>query len=129
MHPSSSTSLNALAYSSNCGLLLDITNARSLLMDQFWAKAQNYAIALAVVAALQVYLLVQQMESTSTPSVRSDRLLGVHLLTFERRRFSESPTARSRCRSAWTLTLSCAYFSLYEATLTPRRSRTLLSAS
>jgi hypothetical protein len=66
----SDISLDALAYSANCGLLLEIRDAKSLLMEQFWAKALDYAALLAIIGAVQVWLLVRQMESTTTPSVR-----------------------------------------------------------
>ena len=62
---------SALMHSENCRLLLKVGEIEGLRMATFWDKSVNYAAALTLVAIIQTLLVVRQMESTNTPSVRA----------------------------------------------------------
>lgn len=62
-------SLSLTAFSPECQLLLTSSSPLTgLLQTRLWKKAINYAIVYFFILLLQTYLLVQQMESTQTPS-------------------------------------------------------------
>ncbi|GAC99219.1 hypothetical protein PHSY_006819 [Pseudozyma hubeiensis SY62] len=61
--------LSLLAYSPTCQLLLASPRPLTgLLQTTLWKKAVHYAIIYFLILLLQTYLLVQQMEATTTPS-------------------------------------------------------------
>ncbi|KEI37928.1 uncharacterized protein L969DRAFT_95778 [Mixia osmundae IAM 14324] len=57
-----------IMYSETCQLVIEIDDLSLLHMETFWAKAKNYAAFVGLVAVIQTYLLIHQMESTSTPT-------------------------------------------------------------
>ncbi|KAJ9477851.1 Transmembrane E3 ubiquitin-protein ligase 1 [Pseudozyma hubeiensis] len=61
--------LSLLAYSPTCQLLLASPRPLTgLLQTTLWKKAVHYAVIYFLILFLQTYLLVQQMEATTTPS-------------------------------------------------------------
>ena len=62
-------SLDAILFSKECNLVLEFDNMEGLEVDEFWSQTMAYAFVLAVVTALQTWVLVKQMEYTSTPTV------------------------------------------------------------
>lgn len=60
--------LSLRAYSPECQLLLTSDEITGLLQTKLWRKAVHYAILYFVVLFVQTWLLVQQMEVTTTPS-------------------------------------------------------------
>lgn len=63
--------LNAVLFSKECNLYLDLTEMKGLELDRFWDKATTYAAVLTIITAIQTWVLVKQMEYTSTPTVSS----------------------------------------------------------
>ncbi|GJJ70926.1 transmembrane E3 ubiquitin-protein ligase [Entomortierella parvispora] len=55
-------------YSPNCRLTIGVKDAEGLKREKFYFKAVNYALMAGTVAFIQVFLLVRQMEYTTTPS-------------------------------------------------------------
>ncbi|SJX63589.1 related to TUL1-Golgi-localized RING-finger ubiquitin ligase [Sporisorium reilianum f. sp. reilianum] len=60
--------LSLRAYSPECHFLLTSNELTGLLQTSLWKKAVHYAILYFVVLFVQTWLLVQQMEVTTTPS-------------------------------------------------------------
>ena len=60
--------LSLLAYSPECRLIVTSARLTGLLQTQLWRKGAHYAIVYLIVLLIQTYLLVQQMEATTTPS-------------------------------------------------------------
>ncbi|KAF9584235.1 hypothetical protein BGW38_007139 [Lunasporangiospora selenospora] len=58
-----------LIYSPNCRLTLGVKVAEGMKREKFYSKAVNYAAMAGLVAFIQHYLMVRQMEYTPTPSV------------------------------------------------------------
>lgn len=58
-------------FSPECNLVLELDDMQGLELDRFWNKALNYSLILAIVTAIQAWVLVKQMEYTSTPTVSS----------------------------------------------------------
>jgi hypothetical protein len=59
-----------VVYSENCGLLMEVDDAKGTKIEKYYKKAINYATLASVVTLIQVFLLIHQMEYTPTPSVR-----------------------------------------------------------
>ena len=62
--------MDAIVYSRDCNLLFELGGMEGLEIDRFWSKATSYAAVLSVLTLLQTWVLVKQMEYTSTPTVR-----------------------------------------------------------
>ena len=62
--------MDVVVYSRDCNLLFELDGMEGLEIDRFWSKATSYAAVLSVLTLLQTWVLVKQMEYTSTPTVR-----------------------------------------------------------
>ncbi|CAM0136008.1 unnamed protein product [Umbelopsis sp. WA50703] len=60
-----------VVYSENCGLLMEVDDAKGTKIEKYYKKAINYATLASVVTLIQVFLLIHQMEYTPTPSTRN----------------------------------------------------------
>ncbi|GAK64641.1 RING finger ubiquitin ligase [Moesziomyces antarcticus] len=60
--------LSMLAYSPECRFVASAKEVTGLLQSRVWKKAVRYALMYMVVVLVQTWLLVQQMEATTTPS-------------------------------------------------------------
>lgn len=63
-------SMNAILFSKECNLVLELDNMIGLDLERFWSEAVTYSFILAVLTVIQAWVLVRQMEYTSTPVVR-----------------------------------------------------------
>lgn len=63
--------MDAILFSKGCNLVLSLNEMDGLEWDKFWDKAIVYAFVLACVTLVQTWVLVKQMEYTSTPTVRA----------------------------------------------------------
>ncbi|KAJ2956270.1 hypothetical protein NQZ79_g7864 [Umbelopsis isabellina] len=57
-----------VVYSENCGLLMEVQDAKGTKIEKYYKKAINYATLASAVTLIQVFLLIYQMEYTPTPS-------------------------------------------------------------
>lgn len=64
-----SSQMDAIVFSRDCNLVLELDKMEGLERDLFWEKAITYAAILGIVTILQTWVLVKQMEYTSTPTV------------------------------------------------------------
>lgn len=63
--------MNAILFSKECNILVELDEMVGLELEDFWNKAVTYSFVLGALTLLQTWVLVKQMEYTSTPSVRS----------------------------------------------------------
>ena len=63
--------LDGIIYSPNCGFVLGTNNARGIKAEQFNNRLTNFALSVSVVVGLQTWLLIRQMNESSTPSTVS----------------------------------------------------------
>lgn len=61
--------LDAVLFSKDCNIVLELDHLEGLELDKFWDQATIYAFFLTLITALQTWVLVRQMEYTSTPTV------------------------------------------------------------
>lgn len=61
--------VDSVAFSRDCNLVIDLDDMQVLELDVFWSKAITYGFILALVTAVQTWVLVRQMEYTGTPMV------------------------------------------------------------
>ena len=66
--------MDAIIFSRDCNLVIELDNMEGLSRDTFWEKAITYAAVLSATTILQTIVLVKQMEYTSTPTVRVFRV-------------------------------------------------------
>ena len=57
-------------YSPNCGLALISDDGIGAKIERYYNKAISYATMASVLAIIQIFALIHQMEYTPTPSVR-----------------------------------------------------------
>lgn len=62
--------LSSELYSPNCHLLLSIDKQAGIKIEKYYKKAVAYAGMASVIAVIQIFALIHQMEFTPTPSVR-----------------------------------------------------------
>ncbi|KAI8086537.1 uncharacterized protein BX664DRAFT_336101 [Halteromyces radiatus] len=60
--------LSSIMYSPDCGLGLSIENASGIKIEEYFSKTISYATMATILAILQIFLLIHQMEYTPTPS-------------------------------------------------------------
>ncbi|KAI8142937.1 hypothetical protein BJV82DRAFT_515843 [Fennellomyces sp. T-0311] len=58
----------SILYSPNCGLKLTIEDSLGAKIERFYSKAVSYASMASVLAIVQIFALIHQMEYTPTPS-------------------------------------------------------------
>ena len=61
--------IDAVLFSKDCNIVVELDSMEGLELDKFWDQAAVYAFILTLVTALQTWVLVRQMEYTSTPTV------------------------------------------------------------
>lgn len=76
-----SSQMDAIIFSRDCNLVVELDNMEGLERDMFWDKAITYAAILSIITILQTWVLVKQMEYTSTPTVSSSAHATKWLLT------------------------------------------------
>lgn len=57
-------------FSPNCNLLLSSHKQNGIKIERYYRKAVTYAGIASVIAVIQIFALIHQMEYTPTPSVR-----------------------------------------------------------
>lgn len=62
-------------YSANCEIVMEMDDSDGIKIEKYYKKAISYATLASVVAFIQIFLLIHQMEYTPTPSVRVFDLL------------------------------------------------------
>ncbi|SAL96139.1 hypothetical protein [Absidia glauca] len=60
--------LSSVIYSPNCALGLSIEAASGIKIEEYFSKAMWYATMATVLAVIQIFVLIHQMEYTPTPS-------------------------------------------------------------
>ncbi|KAI9477893.1 MAG: hypothetical protein EXX96DRAFT_229516 [Benjaminiella poitrasii] len=60
--------LSSEMYSPNCQLLLATTHSNGIKIENYYNKAMTYASAASLIAVIQIFTLIHQMEYTPTPS-------------------------------------------------------------
>ena len=60
-----------MVYSPNCGFVLSIKSATGVKIEQFHNLVKNFALSAALVVTVQTWLLIRQMNESSTPSTVS----------------------------------------------------------
>lgn len=63
--------LDGVIYSPNCGFVLSTTKASGVKVEQYHNRVKNFALSAAVIVAIQTWLLIRQMNESSTPSTVS----------------------------------------------------------
>ncbi|RPB29737.1 hypothetical protein L211DRAFT_800222 [Terfezia boudieri ATCC MYA-4762] len=63
--------LDGVVYSPNCGFVLSTKSATGVKIEQFHSRVKNFALSAAAVVAVQTWLLIRQMNESSTPSTVS----------------------------------------------------------
>lgn len=63
--------LSSEMYSPNCKLLLSSHKQSGIKIEKYYRKAVTYAGIASVIAVIQIFALIHQMEYTPTPSVRT----------------------------------------------------------
>jgi hypothetical protein len=61
--------LSSEMYSPNCQLLLSSRKQSGIKIEKYYNKAVSYAGIASVIAVIQIFTLIHQMEFTPTPSV------------------------------------------------------------
>lgn len=61
--------IDAVVFSRDCNIVLELDTMEGMALDSFWNHATVYAFVLALITAAQTWVLVKQMEYTSTPTV------------------------------------------------------------
>jgi hypothetical protein len=56
-------------YSANCELVMEMEDSSGIKIEKYYKKAISYATMASIVAFIQIFLLIHQMEYTPTPSV------------------------------------------------------------
>ncbi|KAI7897604.1 uncharacterized protein BX663DRAFT_556558 [Cokeromyces recurvatus] len=60
--------LSSEMYSPNCQLLLSTSNSKGIKIENYYSKAMTYASIASLIAIIQIFTLIDQMEFTPTPS-------------------------------------------------------------
>ncbi|KAI8582785.1 hypothetical protein K450DRAFT_226893 [Umbelopsis ramanniana AG] len=55
-------------YSANCEIVMEMDDSNGIKIEKYYKKAISYATLASVVAFIQIFLLIHQMEYTPTPS-------------------------------------------------------------
>lgn len=61
--------MDGILFSKDCNLLVQLDDMVGLELEDFWNKAITYSFILGAITLLQTWVLVKQMEYTTTPSV------------------------------------------------------------
>ena len=61
--------MSSIMYSPNCGLALISDDGIGAKIERYYSKAISYATMASVLAIIQIFVLIHQMEYTPTPSV------------------------------------------------------------
>lgn len=61
--------LSSEMFSSDCQLLLSTHKQKGIKIERYYSKAVTYAGIASVIAVIQIFSLIHQMEYTPTPSV------------------------------------------------------------
>ena len=61
--------VDGIVFSKDCNLVIELDRMEVLELDVFWSKALTYAFVLAILTAIQTWVLIRQMEYTATPAV------------------------------------------------------------
>lgn len=61
--------LNGILFSKDCNIVVELDDMVGLELEDFWNKAVSYSFILGILTLLQTWVLVKQMEYTTTPSV------------------------------------------------------------
>jgi hypothetical protein len=64
--------MSSVIYSPNCALGLSIEAASGIKIEEYFSKAMWYATMATVLAVIQIFVLIHQMEYTPTPSVSTE---------------------------------------------------------
>ncbi|KAG0191534.1 hypothetical protein DFQ28_011651, partial [Apophysomyces sp. BC1034] len=60
--------ISSVMFSPNCGLAMSINEATGIKIEKYYSKAISYASMATVIAIVQIFALIHQMEYTPTPS-------------------------------------------------------------
>jgi hypothetical protein len=102
--------LSSQLYSPNCQLLLSSSKEPGIKIEIYYNKAISYAGLATIIAVIQIFSLIHQMEFTPTPSVskQSEWLLHVLNLTISFIRvFQTYPIGQSQCKPPWMAIFAC----------------------
>lgn len=61
--------MSSVMYSPNCGVSIVSNDSDGTRIEKFYNKSIHYATMATLVALVQIFSLINQMEYTSTPSV------------------------------------------------------------
>lgn len=61
--------MDGILFSKDCNIVVELDNMVGLELEDFWNKAITYSFILGALTLFQTWVLVKQMEYTTTPSV------------------------------------------------------------
>lgn len=95
--------LSSEMFSPNCWFLLSSSKQPGIKIEKYYSKAITYAGIASVIAIIQIFSLIHQMEHTPTPSVSSDFLFLIFSnLNYEYiRAYQMFLTGQLLCKPLW----------------------------
>lgn len=100
--------LSTEMYSSNCELLISSRKTDGIKIENYYNKAVVYAGIASVIAVIQIFSLIYQMEYTPTPSVRAVHVcVSLACTDLLARAYQMCPIGLLLCRLSWMGICAC----------------------